>query len=65
MRSVGKEEAELRTSPVAEEEEEKRNEYENVDPQDLEYMQQIKRVSSLLSRFLCVLVIAAVFLCPR
>lgn len=48
MRSVGKEEAELRTSSVAGDEEEKQNEYENVDPQDLEYVQQIRRVSSLL-----------------
>lgn len=48
MRSVGKEEAELRTSSVAEEEEEKLDEYGDVDPQDLEYVRQIQRVSSLL-----------------
>lgn len=55
VRSVGKEEAELRTSSVVEEEEgeEKRGEYEDVDPQDLEYVRQIRRVSSSLSWFLC------------
>ncbi|KAF8030479.1 hypothetical protein BT93_E2808 [Corymbia citriodora subsp. variegata] len=53
VRSVGKEEAELRaSSSVAEEEEEeeKRSEDEDVDPQDLEYLQQIRRVLELLKK---------------
>ncbi|KAI6704669.1 hypothetical protein NL676_007631 [Syzygium grande] len=52
VRSVGKEEAELRTSSVVEEEEgeEKRGEYEDVDPQDLEYVRQIRRVLELLKK---------------
>lgn len=50
VRSVGKEEAELRTSSVAEEEEEKRDEYGDVDPQDLEYVRQIQRVLELLKK---------------
>lgn len=52
VRSVGKEEAELRaaSSSVAEEEEQRRGEDEDVDPQDLEYVGQIRRVLELLKK---------------
>ncbi|XP_030514083.1 ycf3-interacting protein 1, chloroplastic isoform X2 [Rhodamnia argentea] len=52
VRSVGKEEAELRTSsvPEEEEEEEKRDGSGDVNPQDLEYVRQIQRVLELLKK---------------